>query len=160
MSRSTFFTRCAPAGRAPKPLPVRNLVAVTLLFGALLCFGLGHLTLRFSLSDLRIETIRLQGVQDNLLSEINALRGQNEALKRPERLYEYARLELGMIPYRTAEREVFQMPMDVYQRYELARVSPGATLPGAPDSAAGALWLERLSERFGLISQALAGEKK
>lgn len=156
----SMFTRCTTTGHAAKPLPMKNMIGVTVFFGALLCFGLGHLYLRFSLSDLRAETIRLQAVQGNLLSEINALRGQNEALKRPERLYEYAHAELGMVPYRVADREVLAMSKDVYQRYELARAVQGPALTGAPEDAAGALWLERLSERFGLISQALAGEKK
>lgn len=156
------FSRCTIAGYVPKPLSARTMVRVLACFTALLCFGLAHLYLRFSLSQQRVETTRLQALRQTLGSEINALRGRNEALKRPDRLLEYARLELGMVPYHAARRQVFRMPEATYKRYELARVNQGRRLPSdfSSQSPAGAVWLDRISERFGLISQAIAGEDR
>lgn len=155
------LTRCTVHGHLPKPLPAPTLLKALVVFTALLAFGLTHLYLRFSLAELSRETIGLQSLQATLMSENNALRGRTEALKRPERLMEYAKVELGMVPYRATERETHRISARIYDRYEVARASEDRLLltggqPGQPRD----LWIEKLSERFGLISQALASEAK
>jgi len=151
------FSRCTITGRSPKALPVRTLLRVIAIFVGLLGFGLAHLYLRFNTNELRAETIRLQSLQGTLLSEINAVRSQNETLKRPENLFDYARVELGMVPYRTIERDVLAMPENVYQRYEIARAAGRG--PAGDRNQPEMFWVARLSEQFGLISQALAKEE-
>lgn len=153
------LSRCTAAGRTPKALPIKTLVEVIMIFAVIMTFGIAHLYLRFSLNAVQTETNYLQSLQGTLQSEVKALQGKTEALKRPERLFEYAHLELGMVPYGTSEREMLRVPKDIFTRYEMARASQETMLAsaGAP-AGSRARWLEKLSERFGLISQALAGE--
>lgn len=155
------LSRCQIAGRAPKALPVNRLAEIMMLFSALLVFGLAHLYLQFNLNALQGETHQLQSLQNTLQSEVKALMGKTQALKRPERLFEYARLELGMVPYRETERAVLEIPREVYTRYELARATPTEALgAGESQDFSRGVWFGKLSERVGLISQALAGETK
>lgn len=152
------LSRCAIARETPKVLPPATLFKVILFFAVLLLFGLAHLSLRFHLNKLLVETGRLQSAQSTLSNEVKMLQGKSEALKHPKRLNEYGRLELGMVPYRKDEQKtIVQIRKDVYARYELARAALGAG--HAPAAASDSPWIEKLSDRVGLINQALAGEK-
>jgi len=140
-------------------VPFSALMRVLFALGLLLLFALGHLHLRFMLDGVRRDAIRLQTTHDQLTSENNALRGELEALKQPERLFEFARAELGMMPY-GEERVEIRMPEEIYTRYAMARTKAGgpAQPPLSPTAIQAALWLERLGERVGWAPAAQAGE--
>lgn len=148
------LSRCKTTRRAPKALPAGALLRTMAIFLALLLFGLAHLHLRFSLNQMQSETGQVQAAVAALRSEVNALQGKTQALKRPQRLFDYARLELGMTPYATTERQTLAMPREIAMRYELARAARGAA--GEAEADPKAVWLEKLSERLGLIGEAQA----
>jgi hypothetical protein len=153
------MSRCKDSDRVPRALPLTALIKVVMVFSVLLIFGLAHLHLQFSLNALASETNQLQSLQSTLQSEVRALRGKTQALKRPERLFEYAKLELGMVPYRETERDVLRIPRDVFTRYEVARATQAGNEGESQEFSRGA-WLNELSERVGLLSQALASEMR
>lgn len=155
------LSRCTAAHDAPKALPPLALIKVMAVMAVLLSFGLAHLALRFHLSQIQRETSQLQRLQGDLASEVKGLQGQTEELKHPKRLYDYGTAELGMAPVSPNEaKRTLKMNREVYQRYELARASLDAR-NGAPAAEANdGAWLEKFGDRLGLISQAVAGEKK
>jgi hypothetical protein len=144
----------------PKVMPAVTLLKVLVVFGVALAFGIAHLSLRFQLNKIELETGRLQSLQGTLASEVKALEGRTAALKNTKWLTEYGCQELGMVPYRQdGEKVVVRMRQDVHERYELARASLAGKAESAPAPYSRTLWIEKLGDRVGLIGDALAGEK-
>jgi hypothetical protein len=133
---------------------LRIVTILTVVMG----FSLAHLHLRFSLNRVRAEEIRLQTLQGTLVSDLNALRGETESLKRPERLYDFARGELGMVEYNPAQRQTLRMPEDVYSRYAMARAAGERDLAAHGQPRQAEVWLQAMGDQIGLIGQALARE--
>ncbi len=151
------LSRCTASRRAPRALPANDLFKVLVLMAVLFLFGLAHLHLRFSLNDLRAQTIRLQSVQGNLRSSINALRGETEALKHPDRLDAYATRELGMVPCDSRRRVSCQMPSEIYTRYAMARAAQDRAVASADRAAyTDSRWIEVLGDQVGLINKSMA----
>lgn len=153
------LSRCTTAHEAPKVLPPLTLLKVIVVMAVLLSFGLAHLSLRFHLSKILRETNQLQMLQSTLASEVKALQGHAAALTQDKRLLEYGRYELGMVPYRTdSEPKTLRVSDDVYHRYEVARANLGDSKAPARQGSEGQ-WLDKFSDRIGLIGQAVAGEQ-
>lgn len=143
----------------PKVMPAVTLLKVLVVFGVALAFGIAHLSLRFQLNKIELETGRLQSLQGTLASEVKALEGRTAAFKDTKRLYQYGCQELGMVPSRQdGEKRVLKVREDLYTRYELARANLGAR-NAAPAPFSKTLWIEKLGDRVGFINDALAGEK-
>ena len=145
-----------------KPFSLRVALRIIFVLGIGLIFCVTHLHLRFGLHQVRRETIRLQTLQGTLASEINALRGQTEALKQPEHLFEVARQDLGMTNYSPEKREQLSIPEEIHSRYALARASRRAS--SLAGDSTGMIqtgqWLAVLSERIGLTGEAQARETR
>ena len=77
------FTKCQPAARRPNALPPTTVFKIMLVLTVVLGFGVAHIHLRVRLSRLRRDISTLQSDQGRLLSEINGVRTENEALKTP-----------------------------------------------------------------------------
>jgi cell division protein FtsB len=152
------FTRCPSPARRPNALPPTTVLKILLALSMVLAFGLAHIHLRVRLGQLRREVSTLQGDQGRLLSEINAVRTQNEALKTPKNLQLYARNELGMVAYNSARREMIVMPEEIQTRYALARATSERMLARSDQDDRQERWLTTLGERIGLIGDALAEE--
>ncbi|MCL5269549.1 MAG: hypothetical protein M1457_03095 [bacterium] len=153
------LTRCTAVDHAPRALPAPRLLKIMVVLAVALVFGLAHLHLRFSLNELRSETIRLQSLQETLRSNINALRGETGALKRSEQLYNYASNELGMVPYKIENRVNYVIPEEIYARYAMARAAHDPATDDRIEFAdSQARWLEALSDRIGLIGMSMAGQ--
>src|SRR3990170_2787103 len=96
------FTQCKEAVRRTKVAPPAVLVKIVLALSVMLAFGLAHIHLRVRLSQTRRQIGVLQAEQGRLLSDVKAVRGENEALKNPKALQAYASHELGMVSYNPA----------------------------------------------------------
>ena len=73
-------------------------VGLTLVVCAVvLMLGIGHISLRFAMKDLRMQRVALQMQQRELLQSVQALESQNEAMCNPEQLRQYAVERLGMV---------------------------------------------------------------
>lgn len=155
------FSRNITVAPTPKVLPPLTLLQVVVVVGILLSCSLAHLALRFQLGAVRRETNQLQALQSTLASEVKGLQGRTAALTQDKKLIEYARNELGMVPYRPEiERKVVVVRPDVNRRYELARAESQATRRPAAAVAGAEPWFDKYSDRLGLISQAVARERK
>lgn len=154
------LSRCAADRKCPPVLPIGPALKLMMVFAVLLAFAVAHLHLRFSLDDLQGETIRLQSYRNTLLSEVRAIESQNEALKQSERLADFARHELGMVPSNPARREMLEVPENLYAGYALARATHRTSRAGEIDMAQAPAvdWMGNLGEKVGLIGEALAQE--
>lgn len=151
------ISRCAIIHETPWVLSPIALIQVVGVAAVLLTLGVAHLSLRFHLTRIQRETSQLQMRESDLSSEVKALQGKTESLKNPKRLFEYARLELGMVPSRPdEEKRVLRVPDDVYSRYLLARAElDGRTGPVRTGESA---WYEKVGNRLDFISKAVAGD--
>jgi hypothetical protein len=150
------FSRCKTRGGVrPNPLPPSSILKVVLVLAVLVAMGLAHIHLRMKLSQTRREIASLQGDQGRLLSEINAVRTSNEAIKTPRNLQTYARNDLNMVAYNPSRRETIVIPEQIQTRYALAR-SSGGIRPAGERVDEQDLWLSSIGERIGLIGEAQA----
>ena len=141
-------------------MPFGLALRIVMVLAVVAGFWIGHLHLRFNLDTMQAETLRLQNVESMLHSDINAMRSANETLKQPERLYDYARQELGMIALAPAQRETLRMPEEIYTRYALALSEASSSMLADRPFAPGDQWVSRLGRRVGLLRQAEAAEGK
>ena len=158
MNTMSGFTRCKTNSRFPNPLTFGRSIKILLTGLIVMGFFLGHLHLRFTLNRMNSETMRLQDLQGKLQSELNALRNETAALKTPQRLLEFAHRDLGMIDSNPSEHQSLALSEEVYTRYAMARPARSKTESVGPEAERGAVWLEAMGERIGLIGPAMAGE--
>lgn len=155
------ISKCSVSYETPWVMPPAALAKAMVVAGVLLALGVAHLSLRFHLARLQRETSTLQARQGVLASDVKALQGRTESLKNPQRLFEYARLELGMVPTRQdAEKRIVQVSDEAFKSFELARAEFDGRLEPVRKggTSAGEAWYEKVSDRLGLIGQAVAGE--
>jgi hypothetical protein len=150
------FTRCQSKRRRANPLPPAVIAKWVLIMAVVVGLGWAHVYLRVHLTSMRREIGMLQGDQGRLLSEINAVRTDNEALKTPRNLQAFARNELDMVAYNPANRETIVMPEQIQTRYALARAGNGR--PGDAPVSTQERWLSSIGERIGLVNEAQAAE--
>jgi cell division protein FtsL len=137
----------------------RTLLRLLVIFAVALGFAVAHLHLRFSLNRALIETQRLQELSGTLTNDIDELRVQTGKLTEPARLYEYAKSDLEMVAYNPAQHETIRIPEKISTLYAMARAQDASRAePASQTAPAGSrgAWMQALSERVGLIGEALA----
>jgi len=135
-------------------VPLKVALKIVLVLSVTGLFWSAHLYLRFGVDQFRAETVRMQHDESLLQRELGAMRSENEALKQPERLYDYARNKLGMVAIGPDQRKTLRIPDEVSERYALARVPLTPPVASANPSAAG--WIDSLGDRVRLSRQAQA----
>jgi hypothetical protein len=128
---------------------------ILLTLAVVVAFCLAHVGLHARLFRLRRDISALQSAQGDLLSQANALRLANEAMKTPKSVQEHARDALGMIAYDATRHESMVTPDETRARYALARAVSDRTTAQAGDDAdkAGRL-LTLMGEQIGWIGPA------
>lgn len=158
MNTMSSFTRCRTNNRFPNPLTMGLSVRMLSIALIVMTFFLAHLYLRFTLNRINSDTMRLQKLQGTLQSELNQLRNETASLKNPQRLLEFARKDLGMVDSNPSEHQSLALSDEVYARYAMARSARVESESLGPEAELGAVWLETVGERIGLIGHAMAGE--
>lgn len=145
---------CPEVGPAPRALTPAMVVRMLSLLAVILGLALGHLHLRFSLNELRAQTISQQAREERLLNEVRVLQAKTEALKHRDRLLAYATGELGMVQNNPGERNVLRLDSAVTTRYAMARAT--SNQPAGEAGEADRIWIEALGQKLGLVSEAHA----
>jgi cell division protein FtsL len=158
MNTMSSFTRCRTNTRFPNPLTMGRSVKILLIGLIVMGFFLAHLHLRFTMNRMNSETMRLQKLQGTLQSELNELRNETARLKNPQRLLEFARNDLGMVDSNPSEHQTLALSEEIYTRYAMARSAHSETENFGPEAERGAVWLEAMGERIGLVGPAMASE--
>ncbi len=129
-------------------------VRTTSLIISMFLFGMAHIHLQFQITRMNNEMVPLQDQQQLLLSSINELRHENEALQNPSGLYDYAVDELKLEACAPDRRQVIKFDRRTYMRYAL---HSGRQRSGI-DNHGHLEWFQNLSEQMGWISRAEAGD--
>jgi len=112
-----------PAGL--RATAVVGLVAMTVAATILLLL---HVQLRFAISDLNIQTRKLQkemNGKDGLENRRAPLRSKVEGLKAGDRILKYATEVLGMVPYDPAQAATLTLSNQRLQTWRECKASPG-----------------------------------
>jgi len=129
-------------------------VRTTSLIISLFLFGMAHIHLQFQITRMNNEMVPLQDQQQLLLSSINELRHENEALQNPSRLYDYAVDELKLEACAPDRRQVIKFDRRAYMRYALHSGRQRSDIGNH-----GRLeWFQNLSEHMGWVGRAEAGD--
>ena len=101
-----------------KPAISKSAMFFILATFALVTFAmLAHVFLRFTIRDLRIETVRLQGQSQKMKDMEKDLIWKIEKLKQGDRLHEYACKELGLVDVEPTSIERLEVPASIIAKY-------------------------------------------
>lgn len=151
------MSRCHRRRNNKPPISGRKTLFVMFAASLLVALALGHLHLRFVLSDMRHETVALQNRKMELNSEINLLRGEVESRKQAEDLLEYAQTELGMVRYAAADFEHVSLTREASGSYRDAGFAPRKRDEADKNSERIRKGLDVLAGELGLDGRSFAG---
>jgi hypothetical protein len=107
-----------PATAEPDISLTRRRIARVLTGAVVLCLlGIGHLTLRFAVKDIRLQHGRLQSDQRELLQSVRRLEVLNETLCAPDLLKQRAVEQLGMTETMDGAAEYVPLPVALRAKY-------------------------------------------
>lgn len=86
-------------------------------FGIVTFFLLGHIYLRFTIRDLRVESARLQSQAEKMRIMEKKLIWEIEKMKQGDRLHEYACRDLGLVDIEPGRIERLRVPGQLITRY-------------------------------------------
>lgn len=149
------MSRCNSRKSSQPTLPLRSVVFVFFMLALVAGFSIAQLRLQFALDDLRQETVRLQGRKMKLRGEVNLLRNEVESRKQGDRLLDYARSDLGMVRYTTAQVTHISVDPELRERYESFDVAMSDPA-GSPKADRKGGWLQAAAAGMGLTGRAYA----
>ncbi len=153
------MSRCNSRKSTQPTLPLRSVAFVFFLLALVAGFSLAQLRLQFSLDDLRQETVRLQGRKMKLRGEVNLLRNEVESRKQGDRLLDYARSDLGLVRYTTAQVTHIAVDPELSERYESFDVATSGPVSSDRAEREGG-WLQAATAGMGLTGRAYAEDNQ
>jgi len=113
-----------------RPHSLRASVVIGLLAGVIGLTGLflGHVQLRFKITDLKIEARSMQKQRIKLRARKTELASQLEELKSANRILDYARDELGMVAYDPASADTMMVDLARLKKWRECKGAVSETL--------------------------------
>lgn len=94
-------------------------------FSILTLFLLAHVYLRFTIRDLRVETVRLQSQKEKMRALEKKLIWQIGKLKHGDRLHEFARRDLGLVDVSPGSVQELRVPRRLIAKYSTGGKNTG-----------------------------------
>jgi len=121
-------TRPIRSGNIPESttsLNARSTIFFLFWFAIVTFFLLAHVFLRFTIRDLKIETVRLQEQTEKMRAMEKNLVWEIGKLKQGDRLHEYASAELGLVNVDPASIERLRVPARLIAKYSTGGKNTG-----------------------------------
>jgi hypothetical protein len=140
-------------------LTKRRVAYVMIGTAVVVLLGIGHLSLRFAVSDMRLQHSRLQADQRELLQAVNRLEMLNESLCAPNLLKLRAVEQFGMMEQSSDAVEFVPMPRELDAKY-LGPESAPARADDGDFAAAEPTAFEHVAGVLTNVDRAMAGVER